>query len=83
MKILATLTVLFSLTVLHPAAPLLPQSTEATTRAAQPHGKWYLAENGHATEGLEAVLVLSHGTVSFASLERPLSFPRMSTADTE
>jgi hypothetical protein len=48
MKILATLTILFSLTVLHPAAPLLPQSTEATTRAAQPHGKWYLAENGHA-----------------------------------
>lgn len=48
MKILATLAVLMSLQISHPTALPRPQAVTTSTTAAPPHGKWYLAENGHA-----------------------------------
>ena len=46
MKVLATLIVLFSLPVPRISAPQRAPVEQASI--PHPHGKWYLAENGHA-----------------------------------
>lgn len=48
MKVLATLILLFSLPVPRFSAPAQPLAQQASASAIHPHGKWYLAENGHA-----------------------------------
>lgn len=48
MKILATLMVLLSLPVPRFSGPAQPPVVHAFTPPAHLHGKWYLAENGHA-----------------------------------
>jgi len=48
MKILATLIVLFSLPVPRFGMPPQSPAEQASVPSAHPHGKWYLAENGHA-----------------------------------
>jgi hypothetical protein len=47
MKILATLAVLLSFQVSQPTALPHPQAVQSSP-AHVPHGKWYLAESGHA-----------------------------------
>lgn len=48
MKVLATLILLFSLPVPPFSAPAQPPAQQASASATHLHGKWYLAENGHA-----------------------------------
>jgi len=48
MKVLATLIVLLSLPVPRFSAPARPLAEQTSASVAHPHGKWYLAENGHA-----------------------------------
>ena len=50
MKVLAALMMLLSLPVPRLATPVPPLATPASVlaSAARPHGKWYLAETGHA-----------------------------------
>jgi hypothetical protein len=48
MKVLAALMMLYSLPVPRLVAPVPQLAAPASASAAHPHGKWYLAETGHA-----------------------------------
>ncbi|HTZ96929.1 MAG TPA: hypothetical protein VMB18_11060 [Terriglobales bacterium] len=71
MKILASLMVLLSFSVPKISAPPKPLPEQVSSRASHPHGKWYLAENGHAVYCFGPVRVIDD---PIAGMQRVATF---------